>query len=374
MKFDSGQRSKIFYILCAFFVSFVAASASFNGFYDGQHFFDDATRQLHGRCSFEAAVDGTDDRPYVYRQLLPMAVNFVNARLSSATLDALYNLHNRAGILLRTRLIDSPVMQDKRYFVRYWLMYNLVFIFAWLAVGGAYLSARACGVKRLHAFLAALVFILIVPYLQIRLGHFYDYPEIFFFTIAVWLCVRGPWLLLLPMTVLATLNKESYLLFVVTLYPFLAARFERRKAFSITGSMFVVSAAVYEWLKLLFRNNPGGGLELHISEQWHAFLTLFMPWHSSPIQIYGIWSIPLYSLPGILGFLWAVIACWPILPQAFRYNVLVSSLINLPLFFICCNPAELRDLSLLYPGVIAIIALQCERFSTLWHEEQQSLT
>ena len=68
---------RLFYRLCCCVLYFVAASASFNGYYDKWHLGEDGVSGEDDRFQFEMMIDGTAYRPYVFRQMLPAVSNSI---------------------------------------------------------------------------------------------------------------------------------------------------------------------------------------------------------------------------------------------------------------------------------------------------------
>src|SRR3954447_2250566 len=94
----SDARSKQFQLVFFFILFFAAAAASFNGFYSKWHLREAGTTQYLPRVSFEAMIDGTADRPFVYRQMLPMVANWVDARISTETKEAVFSAKSSKGV------------------------------------------------------------------------------------------------------------------------------------------------------------------------------------------------------------------------------------------------------------------------------------
>ena len=70
----------------------MAAAASFNGYFDKWHFREAGTSAYMAGASFDAIVDGTAVRPYIYRQLLPAVANWIDARVAEGAKDRLYEV------------------------------------------------------------------------------------------------------------------------------------------------------------------------------------------------------------------------------------------------------------------------------------------
>lgn len=350
----AGWPGKAYYRTCCCVLFFIAAAASFNGSYDKWHFREAGTGAFMPGASFEAMTAGTATRPYVYRQLLPMLANWIDARVPEPAKDALYAARLYSGRLFREQFIDSPAAQNRTWFLRYWIVYTAVFLFAWIAVHAMYLAGKAAGFAPPACALAAMAMILLVPYFQTRGGFFYDYPELAFLALAVWMALQFDWGWLIPVVALATWNKESFLLFIPALYPLLRRRGSRVQAAVGTGVLGLTCAAVYFWLRWRFQPNPGGTVEMHLWEQIdymaHPLNFLYRE------KTYGI--LALQSFNPLLWLLvgWTAWRGWRLLPVAIQRHAQIASAINFPLYLVLCVPGEVRDLSLLYVTLLMLLA------------------
>lgn len=354
MPLSRSFADRIYYRLCCFLLFFAAAAASFNGYYDKQHLIDlDEYGQIQGKHTFASMMDGTANRPFIFRQMIPTLANWLNRRVSPATQDRLFNTRNNNGMLMRERFWSAPLALDRTYFLRYWIVYYLVFFFALLATYSMYGLGKAVGFSASIAALTAVAFILIMPFFFDQAAFLYDYPEMALFFLAVWAACKGNWLWLILVAALGTWNKESFLFFLLTLYPLLRSHASRRTAwlqFSFPG---VVSLAIFLAFHLLFRNNPGSNAEIHFAAQLAYFPQLFR--YLPLVKTYGILLPRTENVLWIALLVWTVWLGWRLLPEAFRRHGLWAAAINFPLFVIACYPAELRNLSMMYPTLLLLI-------------------
>ena len=96
-----------------------------------------------------------------------------------------------------------------------------------------------------------------------------------FLASATWIALRFDWWWLLPVAALGAWNKESFLFFMPTLYPFLRQRASSRLLATVTvATLTVVCGLVYLHMRTRFAHNPGSTAIM----QWKDhFLTLFNP-------------------------------------------------------------------------------------------------
>ena len=348
---------KLWFRFSYFLLFFVAAAASFNGFYDKYKLLEAGTTNPEMQQTFEAMVDGTAPRPFVYRQLLPMTANWINAELVSIFPTQIEEWSNHVGKKLPTggRWIDSPIVLHPNYLLRYCIVYALVFLSAWASVFLAYMLLRRIGFHPAASVLAAVSMILLMPYLLTGGGYFYDYPELCFMLLSAWMAASIDWWWLMPVAALATWNKESFFFFLLTLYPLIRNRASRWHALSAIGVLNLVSGIVYLLLQFRFAHNSGGNLEVHILDQARALIYpgayLF-----SLEKTYGILIVRgLYFV--LLAFLVPTFYMgWKTLPRTFQQHAKLAAAINIPLYLLFCEPGELRNLSMLYVTLAVLMA------------------
>jgi hypothetical protein len=186
-------------------------------------------------------------------------------------------------------------------------------------------------------------------------GYFYDYPELAFMAFAVWMALKFDWWWMLPVVALATWNKESFLLVVLTLYPLLRARGSRLSAILGTSVLAVTSAAVYFLIRTRYSHNDGGT----VSTQWHNQLDFlrhgrhFFDWEKT----YGVPGLTAFTLIPLALIAWTVWRAWRLLPRPIQQHGQIAAAINIPLFIFFCAPEEMRDLSMLYIVLLLSLAV-----------------
>jgi hypothetical protein len=345
----------LYYKACCFVLYFVAATVSFNGYYDKWHFNEDGVSGKDDRFRFEMMVDGTAYRPFVYRQMLPSAANWID-RATPRWFEAwLYN-YQAAGPGARIDpIFESPTAENPVYFFRYLIVYGATFLFALLAVCAMHMVCQALDLPPPAAVFAPVIVILLVPYIESCGGFFYDYPEIAFLALAVWAALKFRWWWVIPVAALGTWNKESFLFIIPTLYPFFRRRNSRLGASLTVGFLCLVSVAVYYPIRLRFANNLGGALEVH----WRDQLTYFLHVQDFLLgteKTYGVPMLKAFTAAPLALLGWTVSRAWSHLSPAIKRHTQIAAAINLPLYFLFCWPGELRNLSMLYVVLLLAVA------------------
>jgi hypothetical protein len=316
----------------------LVAAASFCGMY-AKHSFGDGDPA----ASLTRIMDGTAARPYVYRQLLPTLAN-LGAKAIPARIQTRFVEHLALDAPAHNPLVNTFARaldpRNPRYALRYYLVYALTF--GALVAGMLMLRAVCLDLSGddVAATIAPLAFALAVP-----MYYYYDCPELFFMALAVWIARRANVLWLVPLTLVATFNKESFVCFAIALYPFLRARRSRGEAFAVTGACVALGALVNVLVKWHFAANPGApalfnlGLNLRFLADPRNYL--LSEW------TYGILLPKGFNV--LILFVLAVLvrAGWRGLPAVVKRHAWFALAINVPLFLLFGYEDEVRALSML---------------------------
>ena len=357
----------LYYRIGCLVLFFIAAAASFNGFYDKWQFREVGSTNYSQSASLDAVLDGTAARPYVYRQLLPVLANWIDSKVPEHAKDRLFALISHPVHAFVGGFASSPLLQSRAYFLRYLVVYFSVFLSAWISVHAMYQVGKAAGAKPASAALAAIAMILVLPYFFASGGYYYDYPELAFLMIVTWMAFKADWWWIVPVAAAATLNKESFLLFIPSLYPLLRTRNPRAKAITGTVALGCVCAAVSFWLRLKFQHNPGGTVEIHWKDQINFFLHPMGQFHRE--RTYGLDLFKSFNLFSLGMIVWTVVRGWRLLPRSIQRHAQIAVAINLPLWFLFCYPGELRDLSLIYGAFLLLLTTNLDQ----WIKEENTV-
>jgi hypothetical protein len=356
MRFDTRS---VFSFVCCSLILFTVSAASFAGFYEKWHFreaFPERGIPTTG-LSLDVILDGTASRPFVYRQLLPAIANGIDSITPATFKDRLYTFRTSHGKLLRERFFLSPMARSQQYFFRYAVIYALTFVFALIATVAMFALVRDQGFDSLTAGAAASILILLVPVFMSIGGFYYDYVELAFLVLAVLIALRSHWALIIPLALLATWNKESFLFFVPCLYPLFRGRLSRGLSLVATVAGGLASCIIVFALHSHFAPNPGGPIEFHLGDQI-SFLLHPMGMFVPRDETYGFVGLPSLNPITLAIVIFLIYEGWRGLSRVIRRFTLCAAIINLPLYFLFCEPGELRDLSFLYASLLLLIAVQ----------------
>jgi len=358
--FTETFRTKLYAHVCCFVLFFVVAAASFSGFYAKWHFNEADVPGDNSAASFESTVEGTAQRPVIYRQLIPSVDNFADRLAPRATKEWFYNHRGDGEDAALYAMSASPTANDQTYFFRYLVQYILTFLFILLALYALYFMCKAVDIPSPAALFSSCLFILLLPYFMTGGGYSYDIAELAFFALAVLLASKLDWWWLIPLVALGEWNKETFVLFVITLYPLLRRRISRIHAVAAISALCCICVAVHIPIRLHFAHNPGGG-----GGGWHDQLQSFM--HPAAMlfsteETYGVRALKLSTLLPMALLLWTVLRGWKHLPVFLKRHAQIAAGINIPLYFLFCAPGELRDLSMLYVTILLVLAVNLDQW------------
>ncbi len=335
-------------------VYLLVAAAAFNGYY-AKHGFQDDSRYISAR----QIMDGTAIRPFVFRRLDPMIANAVADAAPEPLRQELWRRYAHAGTSAVAP--DAAATGGPRYFLAYTVLYYLVFaqflasLFVLRAVFRRFVGPLAADV-------APTIWALLMPVIQaVSAGLFYDYAELLFLSGAVLAALDGRLALLALCAVLGTLNKETFLVFIPTLIPFLRPTMRLPRLIATVGGLMAISALIYVALKRSYAGNGG----FDVDANWRANL-LFYPDPRNLLRFEKAYGLP---LPRVWGVFWiaagaALVAkVWGRADPRLKRHLLIAIVVNLPLFLLFGAPAEVRNLSLCFVGVAGLIAYAVEDWS-----------
>lgn len=296
----------------------------------------------------EQVLDDTAIKPFAYRRLLPAIADFAE-RITPQSVKA-YAVEKLGPYRSYVR---TPSSAKGRYAFRY-----IVIMYACLGfcIGCLLILRRILkdlNFSSLTALFVPVVFILAFPFVQTVGGYPYDYPELFFMSAAFSLALRRHWVCLCLLAIPATLNKESFVFFLVTLYPILRATASTKTALQVLGAAILSSGLINIVLKWAYLDAGGGTASFQLFNNIKYF-------HLSSYRqlevTYGFVG-PSGAFLGTLAVIAVIVLrAWPLCSPMMRSHIKFAAVLNIPLFILFCATGEMRNLSILFMGFIILIA------------------
>lgn len=300
-------------------------------------------------------LDGTADKPWAFRILVPQAVKLSHALLPEFARNALSN----------ERIV-------RKINERYWRDYerdgaevrDLVekYVLVVLVMYGAYLGLmyvlRALTIDRLGASsafsnLAPIGFALFLPLTFVNGSYFYDPVELFFIASFVLSLSRHRFLIAVAIAVLATFNKESNLLLPIIFLPLLILNRPRRIAIQQYCLLQAAAACAYVLVRYVASDNAAGIVvfqlpsNLRFWADWHSYFLFFGVYNAVIPAPRGL-NVLTVSLLSMLLW-WNRKRDWPF------WSLLSAATISAPLFLLFCFHDELRNLSFVFIPLYLIL-------------------
>lgn len=364
------SNHNLFYKIASYVLFFAVSAAAYNGYRDKAGFENNNAESAPSPGSnavwekpfIEMVLDGEMSRPFVFRRMVPFIANTVNAMVPERIQDKLYNAKNSQGVLLHEKFSSSIVERNRVYFLRYWVLNAIEVLAYFLTTLCCFRFCLLAGFSKHVSLIATMSFMIMVPFFM-DCGKEYDAPEMLFFFVSAILALRGRWIWLLPLAALATANKESYLLFIPLLYPFLRRYMTAASSMIRLGLVAIPSVLVNIYVHWAYRFSPGENAGHYFGRQLRSIPDLFKMAH--PHATYGIILPPTENIFTILFAVWAIWLAWSYISVPLRQHFQLALLINIPLFIVLGNPMEIRTLSMLYISCVVLLATHIERWCGL---------
>jgi hypothetical protein len=316
-----------------------AAAASHGGFYAKWQLRDDSKTNGIG-----VMLDMSGERPFVYRQLAPLVARATVAIVPDVVKDIVDRM------VVRKFSLKVTPNDSGQLFTAFDWQYQIVKIMSFLGGLLTLFMIRNVllnvGHSQAVAALVPIASLLSVPYLQTVGGYFYDNIELFFMAAAVW-CFQGRrWWLMAALTVLATLNKETFIFFIPCLYPLVRRQLATKQVVLLFSMLLGFAGIVNLAVKFYFSGNPGGAAQVHLIEQ----IDTLLHW-TTFIRTEFTYSLPGPAMLNVISLVFAgTIFCsgYRYLSLTLREFTVAAFVIALPLYFVFCAAGELRNLSFLY--------------------------
>lgn len=343
---NSEKADVIIKKLLLIFMVIVVTAASFCGFFSKWSFRDDAGKSF----GIEAMLDGTANRPFVYRQLVPKTSKAIVSLLpdqAKAKLEK--NLQERKP----AESIYARAQAPENYRIEYYLM--IIICYGCFVASTWLLRSLLCEVwgDKAAGTLGALSFALLIPFLETLGGYYYDFPELLFFVMAVRFSMSGNWLALLILAPIATLNKESFFFFLPALYPFFRQTFNLKYSRILVVVSIMLSGLAYLFVRQQYMGNGGGMVELHLMDHITKLFQLRTYYVTS--TTYGLPLGAQMFFLHIIFVLWVAKYSWKWLTAMWKQHTKIALVITIPLYLLFCSPGELRNLSFLYMAFCVMI-------------------
>jgi hypothetical protein len=284
-------------------------------------------------------LDGTAHKPFVYRRLVPMTINFVNwITPSIVEQETVYIVSNSSLAMKMFSYFDWEPENAYSYLIFCAIAYISFLLFSLFCAKLA-LTTTAKDEKPDVLLLLSSLALIGLPPLFCYSSLLYDPAQLFLFTASLYFLHESRWKAYFLFFTAVCLNKETAVLLIPVSIIF-SLKNNKPKTAIVNGiiqlTIFIVIKLI---LTLCFYDNPGKFMEFHFKDH---NLALF---------------ITSYDLKGLLlfiSFVWVCFSCWSHLPLFLKVSFLsiLPPLLFLTLFLGFLD--EWRDYYEAYPVIFSM--------------------
>jgi hypothetical protein len=231
------------------------------------------------------ALEGTAERPYVYRELVPLLAR----GLSPLIPPSLAGTFSSAPFPIRKTF---EALSEGGYSREAAAVLVLIFV---SLVGFAYAQRyflRILGMtsSREQFILPLLAQILILPF-TIFFGYIYDIPQVLLITVCLAFVLERRWVGYFFVLALASLNKETSVLVILVFVIFYWSRLPRTAFISLFLVQTAIYASIRAILLYIYRDNPGAQMLMTLKTHYEQYVV-----YPPSILITLVFFVPLVYL------------------------------------------------------------------------------
>lgn len=323
-------------------------------------------------------LDGSADRPYVYRQLLPIIANSIVKLIPEKDREDFVHYHLDKYQLKQQYFgrakykTNTPDEWTPTYAIAFHIIYALNFIsLLGITYTLRFLAHHFHKNKPYLTTTAPVIFLLGLPTSFLHGNFFYDFIELFFLSTLLLALIKEnlfSWIFLLP---LAVLNKESNILIPILYLPLVFHQARNLLSRSILALSTALSATIYFYIKTHFSENAGG---VAIWQLWDNIKFWATP------KNYFLWQdiyIPMIPFPRggnvlLLGLIASLMSIsWKHAPKQIKQLLITAFLINTPLWLLFCHNDEMRNLSFTF---IPMFLMATHALNQLFHIQTSDIS
>ena len=280
------------------------------------------------------ALEGTAERPYAYRELVPLLARGLALFFPTALVESF------SGAPYPIRKTFAALSEGR--YQREAAAVLLLILFSLLGFAYAqrfFLRTLGLTDSREQLILPLLAQILILPF-TIFFGYIYDIPQVLLMTLCLIFLLQRRWIAYFLALALASLNKETSVLIILVFIIYYWPRLPRNSLINLLLAQTVIYAAIRAVLLYVYRDNPGAPMLITLRTHYEQYLA-----YPPSILITLVFFAPLIFL---------MLRKWK-RKHAFLQAGLAMFVALLGLFFVAGMPVEFRVFLDALPIVAALI-------------------
>lgn len=289
----------------------------------------------HAGDTLSGVLNGTADRPFVYRALIPGLANLVSPILSKplavSIMQKLYPPY-QSDFLGKDLFTYAPELVIISL-IMYLSLVGLPFVIKRLMQDIGYTTPFFTWAIPISVLFSVYFFVG-------EAHHYYDYPQMFLFTLALLFLKEKRWTAYIITLLIAGINKETAVFLIPIFCGMYFFSLQRRQfwiLFSLQLAAYLLPRAI---ILFIFRSNPGGAVIWHYSdhlkyisdhhERLFTWLTIgfllmlfiFYQWKTKPLFLRISWSITSVIF-FILFLLWGYPNEWRVFLEIYPLTLLL---------------------------------------------------
>ncbi len=244
---------------------FAAAYAVLSLFVMGRYLIASNLGDTWRGATVSSMVDGTAERPYVYRRLIPAMTVAVQSLMPASLQESIgaeaagfaQGLPVAQAFATQKRMFRTALEDTGAFFTRT-IAAALAYGFLWMFIVALYrLSAVLFPNNPAMALCTPVIGLLVVPVLLVPTAFMYDLPAMGLAAAAYYTMAVKRWQWFWLWFVLACINKETAMFISLFFALFYYQRMDRRSYIMLLGLQFAVFALLRGVIYLQFMENPG---------------------------------------------------------------------------------------------------------------------
>lgn len=294
------------------------------------------------RSRFIEMVEGTAYKPFVFRTLLPSTVRLIVA-ITPTTVQCSFSDFVEThvptrGIFAR---LGWEVHKAYTYLIASVLMHLSYIAFAHYTAKLVIFTSEVIKYQYSTHLILTTLALLGLPLFFRHASYIYDPPQLFLFTLSLYLLARRRMLLFIGSFALTVINKETAILLIPICALVCRKQYSRREYFRLLFALVDIFIILRISIAGAFRDNPGSFFEFHLWD--HNVWYLTQGWSLSTL-------IVLLILLGLVSYKWKE------KPRFLKVGLLctILPLVCFALFFGFLN--EWRDYYEAYPLALGLVA------------------
>ena len=306
-------------------------------------------RELDPVASLTKMIDGTANKPFVFRSAVPKLVNFTISQIDEKYINKFYLQISKHDSLKKHYFsnISNDIYTPKMCAI-YYSMFALVFISYFFSLFYLRLIFLHFSNGFSASILSIIIFSLCYPLLFELGGYYYDFFELFFATLSVYLWIKQKKILGSISMILAVFNKETAFLLGLSSFFLHSKNTAKITRWIYLSTILCFSLLIRHLIMSGYDDNPGSTFYFAVLGNFLAFINPLSYFHFE--QLYGVIASPtIENVLLIFIFIFWFKKGWVNVPKNMRYPIMASILPTAVLWAICGNFNELRVFSIVLP-------------------------